>query len=97
MVWRNIQNDDKFYASIMDLVTNEIPELNAGTSDIDCVVQGGQWGQDRISTMDLVCWVRLRYLYRTNTWQAPVRRDGSFKFSEEIVGIVPPLSVGWNI
>lgn len=89
---------EMFYASIMDLVTNEIPNLNAGTSDMTVGTGSGQWGQDRISTM-VGMLGRLQYSYADKYMaSASIRRDGSSKFSEENRwGLFPSLSVGWNI
>lgn len=89
---------EMFYASIMDLVTNEIPNLNAGTSDMTVGTGSGQWGQDRISTM-VGMLGRLQYSYADKYMaSASIRRDGSSKFSEENRwGLFLSLSVGWNI
>ena len=87
-----------FFASIMDLYTNEIPNLNAGSSDMSVGTGDGQWGQDRTSTL-VGMLGRLQYSYADKyLFSASLRRDGSSKFSKENRwGMFPSVSLGWNI
>lgn len=89
---------EMFFASIMDLYTNEIPNLNAGSSDMSVGTGDGQWGQDRTSTLIGIL-ARLQYSYADKYMvSVSVRRDGSSKFSKENRwGMFPSLSLGWNI
>ena len=89
---------EMFFASIMDLYTNEIPNLNAGSSDMSVGTGDGQWGQDRTSTLIGIL-ARLQYSYADKYMvSVSVRRDGSSKFSKENRwGYVPFIILGWNI
>lgn len=87
-----------FTASIMDLYTNYINSLYAGTADMAVSIGQGQWGQDR--TTSLVGMLgRVQYNYGGRYMaSASVRRDGSSKFSpQNRWGMFPSVSAGWNI
>ncbi len=90
---------DYWLASIKDLVSNEVPSLNLGTSDM--YVSGGgsdQYTQDR-STSLFGMLARVQYNYDSKYMlSASIRRDGSSRFAKKNRwGVFPSLSAGWNI
>ena len=89
---------ESFYASIKDLVSNDINNVNAGTNDMMVGTGSGQWGQDRVNTLVGMI-ARAQYSYG-GRYMASVslRRDASSRFSKENRwGMFPSVSVGWNI
>lgn len=85
--------------SVKDLVNNEVPSLNLGTSDM--LVSGGgnnQYTQDR-STSLIGMLARVQYNYDSKYMvSGSIRRDGSSRFAKENRwGVFPSLSAGWNI
>ncbi len=87
-----------FYAQIYDLVSNDVPSLNAGTNDMYVGTGSGQWGQDRTSTL-VGMLGRVQYNYDDRyLFSASLRRDGSSRFSKDNRwGMFPSVSGGWNI
>ena len=89
---------NQFFAQVKDLVSNDIPSLGAGSSDMLVGTGKGQWGQDRTTTL-VGMLARAQYNYANRYMvSGSIRRDGSSRFAENNRwGMFPSVSAGWNI
>ncbi|PWJ34984.1 SusC/RagA family TonB-linked outer membrane protein [Sediminitomix flava] len=86
-----------FFGRKYDLISNDLPVLNAATLDPDAGSRTG-WNQDKSNSL-VGMLGRLQYDYKGRyLLSVSARRDGSSRFSEDARwGIFPSISGGWNI
>lgn len=86
-----------FFAQKYDLISNEIPVLNAATLDPDAGSDKG-WNQDKTNRL-IGMLGRVQYDYKGRyLLSVSARRDGSSRFAEgSRWGVFPSVSAGWNV